>query len=589
MMSPEEIRARILDEVSKHGGHLASSLGAVEIAIALREEFDPWRDRIIWDVGHQAYAWKILTGRAKEFSTLRELDGISGFPNPLESKCDAAIAGHAGVALSIAEGYATARKLQHKDYHVVAITGDSSLVNGTSLEALNNCAAAGKVILVLNDNGMSISKPAGSFSRFLGRLIAGARYNRLKNAARRWGKAMRLYFLYGFVHRFKARIKSWFLADSFFEQFGFRYIGPVNGHDVKALRAAFAVAKQESRSVIVHVVTKKGKGWQVAEKDPTSWHGPGPFDIANPAAFLEKAKNAYTWSRAFGEALASLAAEDEKIVALSAGMKDGTGLEEFASAYPERFFDVGIAEGHMFSFASGLAAGGMKSVIAVYSTFLQRAIDQLLHDIAIANLPVVVCVDRAGVVGQDGVTHQGLYDIAMTKCIPNLTICQPKDAADLKALLKEALERKGPTLIRYPRGIAPTGNEPETFTEEVFTPQENGWVIYACGDMYKKACDVAKAVGGKAVYSRYIKPFDEESLSRYREQGKRIASIENGCVAGGLGESIGADLKFGWPDEFIPHGKTAELEKRYHLDVDSIVAKIKSFTPQSKGKAKIQI
>jgi len=570
-MTANEIREKIIRTVSKNGGHLASSLGAVELSMALAREFDAAVDRIVWDVGHQAYAWKILTGRADRFDTLRKLDGLSGFPNPAESACDAAVAGHAGVALSVAEGYAAARRLTKRNYHVVAVTGDSSLVNGTSLEALNNCTAAGKVILVLNDNGMSISKPTGSLSRFLGRLIAGARYNRLKNAARRMGRAMRLYFLYGFVHRLKARVKSWFLADAFFEQFGFRYIGPVDGHDVDALRAALSVAKEEERSVIVHVVTKKGKGYRPAELDPTKWHGVGPFEIEGKEASRNGSEAPArpgapaTWSEVFGDAICKAARADERIVALTAGMKDGTGLNAFAAEFPDRFFDAGIAEGHMVAFAAGLAAAGTRPVVAVYSTFLQRAIDQVMHDVCISNLPVVFCVDRAGAVGADGATHQGLYDIAMLRCLPNLTICQASDAEDFRALFAEALERKGPTVIRYPRGKALQRVEASP------AAKPGRYAIWSTGDWYWKAVEVAEAVGGEAVHARYIKPFDEAALKRQREAGMTIVSIENGAVAGGFGEAIGADVKFGWPDGFLAHGTCEELEKRFGLDVPSII------------------
>ncbi len=573
-MTADEIRAAILSAASRHGGHLASSLGAVELSMALAEVFDPERDRIVWDVGHQAYAWKILTGRADRFDTLRTLDGISGFPSPAESPCDAAVAGHAGVALSVAEGFAAARD-RIGGGHAVAVVGDSSLVNGTSFEALNNCVAAtGKVILVLNDNGMSISKPTGSFSRFLGRLISGVRYNRVKAAAEKAGHAMRLTFLRNAYHALETRLKSLFLGSRYFEQFGMRYIGPVDGHDLKALRAALTVARDDKRSVVVHVVTKKGKGYAPAEADPTSWHGVGAFDVATgrPAGASAPRRG---WSEAFGDALIERAAADDRIVALTAGMKDGTGLAGFAQRFPGRFFDVGISEGHMVAFAAGLAAGGMKPVVAVYSTFLQRAVDQVMHDVCISSLPVVFCVDRAGVVGADGVTHQGVYDIAMLRTLPNMTICEPKDEADFAALLDEALARRGPTVIRYPRGAVAAAASPQPPRTP---PDRPAFAIWATGGWYAKACAVAEAAGGVAVHARYIKPFDAKLLAEQRAAGMKIVSLENAAVAGGLGEAIGADVKFGWPDVFIPHGTQAELERRYGLDVDAIVAALKPLT-----------
>ena len=565
-MTPQEIRERILDVVGKNGGHLSSSLGAVEIATALAETFDPQKDRVVWDVGHQAYAWKILTEASrggKDFSTLRKTDGVSPFPNPAESVADAAVAGHAGVSISVAAGLAAARDARGTDEQVVAVVGDGALVNGTSFEALNNLASATKkLIVVLNDNEMSISRPTGSLAKILGRLITNVRYNRVKTAAENAGHRMKLTFLRGLYHKAESRIKSWFLGNAFFEQFGLRYVGPVDGHSLDQLKAALTVAKEYKRSVIVHVVTKKGKGYGPAEKDPTGYHGIGPHQIPLTS------RSSDTWSDAFGDALIKAARTDGRIVALTAGMKDGTGLEGFARAYSSRFFDVGIAEGHAVAFAAGLAAGGRRPVVAIYSTFLQRAVDQVMHDVCIANLPVVFCVDRAGAVGADGVTHQGLYDIAMLRTLPNLTICQPKDAEDLRALLNEALKRNGPTVIRYPRGRAPQSIAVDS------DRQQSNVAIWATGDQLGKAREVAARVGAEVTFARYLKPFDEELLRQQRAKGKKVVSIENGAVAGGFGEAIGADLKFGWPDEFIPHGSVAELEKRYGFDADSIVAKI---------------
>lgn len=558
MMTASEIRRRILDVVFANGGHLSSSLGAVELSMALTEVFDPYKDRIVWDVGHQAYAWKLLTGRDKKFDTLRKIDGVSPFTNPLESAADAAIAGHAGSAISVALGYAAARDRKHTNEHVVAVIGDASIVCGHSFEALNNCTSAtGKVIVVLNDNGMAISKPTGSFSRFLGRLITGVRYNRVKAAAEAAGHKLRLTFLRGIYHALESRIKGLFLGNRFFEAFGLRYIGPVDGHDLAALESALIVAKEDKRSVIVHVVTKKGKGYAPAEKDPTAYHGIGGSS---------QQQNGVSWSSAFGAALCELAGKDERVVALTAAMPDGTGLGSFAKKFPQRFFDVGITEGHMMSFAAGLAAGGMRPVVAVYSTFLQRAVDQIIHDVAIAKLPVVICIDRAGVVGSDGKTHQGLYDIALLRSIPNLTIAQPKDAADMKALLEEALNRNGPTVIRYPRGIIPVAAEA--------TPASAPIAIWATGDYLDKAKAVAAKVGAQVIHARYLKPYDAELLKAQRAEGMKIVSLENGSVLGGFGESIGADIKIGWPDEFIPHGSIDELERRYGLDVDSIIQRI---------------
>ena len=575
-LTTEEIRQRIVATVSRNGGHLASSLGAVEIACALAETFDPFKDRIVWDVGHQAYAWKILTGRDGNFETLRKFGGIAPFPNPAESAADAAVAGHAGVALSVAEGFAAARDRLGSGEHVVAVVGDAAIANGVSFEAINSCAAAcRKVIVVLNDNEMSISRPTGSLAKLFGRLITNVRYNRVKSAAENAGHRLRLTFLRGIYHRLESRIKGLFLGNRFFEQFGLRYIGPVDGHDLAALKAAFTVAKEDKRSVLVHVVTRKGKGYRPAEADPTTWHGVGPFDAAAGTLPVDETRS---WSAAFGDAVAELARRDPRVVALTAGMRDGTGLRAFAAKFPDRFFDVGIAEEHLVAFAAGLAAGGLRPVVAVYSTFLQRAVDQVLHDVCLAGLPVVFCVDRAGVVGADGMTHQGIYDIALLKALPNLTICQPRDETDFRSLLDEALARPGPTVIRYPRGMVPGAGclVPcalcAGLSEAIANPQAPSAkiAIWATGDQLAKANAVAGRIGAEVVFARYLKPYDAELLARQRAAGMKIVSIENGAVTGGFGESIGADLRFGWPDEPIPHGTVAELEKRCRLDIGSI-------------------
>lgn len=588
----EEIRARILDVVTKNGGHLASSLGAVEIALALHAVFDAETDRIVWDVGHQAYAWKILTGRDARFETLRQLDGIAPFPNPVESAADAAVAGHAGSALSVALGFAAARDRKGTGEQVIAVIGDASMANGHSFEALNNCAAAtAKVIVVLNDNDMAISKPTGSFAKFLGRLITGVRYNRVKAAAEAAGHRLRLTFLRDVYHSLESRVKGLFLGSRYFEQFGLRYIGPVDGHDLAALTAAFTVAKEDKRSVLVHVVTKKGKGYAPAERNPTLYHGvsacaataknaAGPLvDNLSCAATATSPKR--DWSAAFGARLVDAARADARIVALTAGMKDGTGLAPFAQTFPRRFFDVGIAEGHMVAFAAGLAAAGLRPVVCVYSTFLQRAIDQVIHDVAISNLPVVFCVDRAGLVGADGVTHQGVFDIALLKAVPNLTIVQPCDGAELARLLADALRRRGPTVIRYPRGIcpAPLNVVGDGLAVEVANPAASVQ-LWTTGDQLPKALAVAEKTGVGVVYARSLKPFDAALLARQRAAGQKIVSLENGCVCGGFGESIGADVRFGWPDAFIPHGAVDALERRYGLDVDSLAARLRDVMQQ---------
>ncbi len=579
----EALRREIVASVSKTGGHLASSLGAVEIAIALARVFEPEKDRILWDVGHQSYAWKLLTGRRETFGTLRCKGGLSGFCNPEETVCDAFVSGHAGSALAAAEGMAAARDLKQGKEHVVAVVGDASLSNGESLEALNNCSSLkGKVILVLNDNAMSISKNVGAFARLFGRMLTARSYNRMKAAAERAGHKMRLTFLREAYHRLEQVVKSIWLGNAFFESFGLRYIGPVDGHDIHAVENALAVARDDKRSVVVHIVTMKGRGFAPAEQDPTAWHGVGPFDLEKREV---KAASEKSWSETFGRELVDWARQDERVCALTAAMRDGTGLNGFAREFPNRFFDSGICEEHLVTFAAGLAKAGMRPVVAIYSTFLQRAVDQVMHDVCLLNLPVVFAVDRAGCVGADGRTHHGLFDIAMLRCLPGLTICQPHDAASLKDMLALAREKGGPWVIRYPRGSVPACDETEVPTAVAYgrAAQVCGAQakvqIWALGEQVEKACQVAASLKEKGleagvVDARFVKPFDAQLLAWQRAAGARIVTLENGCLAGGFGEAIGADLRFGWPDEFVGHGSVAELEKEHGFDAASIAARI---------------
>ena len=579
----DELRREIVAGVSKTGGHLASSLGAVELAIGLARVFEPERDRIRWDVGHQSYAWKLLTGRRGGFGTLRKFGGLSGFCCPEESACDAFVSGHAGSALAAAEGMAAARDLRGSSEHVVAVVGDASLSNGESLEALNNCSQLkGKMILVLNDNAMSISKNVGSFARVLGRMLTGVRYNRVKAAAERAGHKMRLTFLRGAYHRLESTLKSIWLGNAFFESFGLRYIGPVDGHDMKAVENALAVARDDKRSVVVHVVTVKGRGFAPAERNPTAWHGVGPFAIPEHGS-PEKPAPSHGWSEAFGEALAGHARADGRICALTAAMCDGTGLAAFAREFPDRFFDGGICEEYLVTFAAGLAKAGMKPVVAIYSTFLQRAVDQVMHDVCLLNLPVVLAVDRAGCVGADGRTHHGMFDIAMLRCLPGMTICQPCDEGDMREMLALALEKGGPWAMRYPRGKAQEGAGPRVAVEcgraRVVSGEGAKVQLWALGDQVAKAVKVAEALKERGVEAgvvdaRFVKPFDADLLARQRAQGAFVASIENGSVMGGFGEEIGADVKFGWPDSFIGHGSAPELERAAGFDADSVARAI---------------
>lgn len=585
------VREQILETVSANGGHLAASLGAVELAIGLLRTFDPETDRVLWDVGHQAYAWKILTGRGDSFGTLRRHHGISGFPNPNESRCDAFIAGHAGSALGAAAGLAAARD-RIGGGHVVAVVGDASLSNGGSLEALNCCTSlTNKMIVVVNDNAMSISKNVGAFARSLGRLLADVRYNRAKAVAEQAGHRMRLTFLRSVYHRAEQVLKSFWLTNSLFESLGLRYIGPVDGHDLAAVTSALTVAKEDKRSVVVHMVTRKGKGFPPAEADPTAWHGVGPFSrsdamrrfVSSPQQVSESSAAAkpanVSWNAAFGEAMIRLAKKDDKVCAVVAAMKDGTGLASFAKAFPERFFDVGICEGLAVTFAAGLAKAGMKPVVAIYSTFLQRSIDQIQHDVCLQRLPVVFAVDRAGCVGADGATHHGLYDIPLLKPLAGMHVVAPTCAEELGELLEEALSADHPTAIRYPRGAAPLHRDIEGFiqggTEASNAKGRADVVICAVGDQVAKAGKVRNMLADRGIVAEVV-PVNrvKPSASLRGTDAAIVATLENGTVCGGFGEGIGADLVFGWTDAIVGHGKVDELEREFGFDAETVADRI---------------
>lgn len=603
-----ETRERIISTVAANGGHLAPSLGTVEMTIALLRVFDFPGDSVLWDVGHQSYAWKILTGRNEAFSSIRRNGGISGFPNPDESPFDAFVAGHAGAALSAAEGIASARDRLGGTESVVAVVGDAAMANGVSLEALNNLAqSTERLIVVLNDNEMSISKNVGSFARMLGRMISSLRYNRVKMAAERAGHKLRLTFLRKAYYAVEHFLKSIWLKSSIFEYFGLRYIGPVDGHDIEALQSAFAAAKEYKRPILVHAVTVKGKGFPPAERNPTLWHGVGPFNVEkslqNARIREQHAKDVNLnlvepWSDIFGGALCRLAKRDSRIAALTAAMRDGTGLADFFKLYPARSFDAGICEEHMVTFAAGLAKRGMRPVVAVYSTFLQRAVDNVMHDVCLLRLPVIFAIDRAGVVGADGRTHHGVFDIPMLRCLPGMSIMQPRDGESLEIMLKLALEHGGPAAIRYPRGSTPltgrwTARRRQTQwgkAEVLKEPAEDGkriW-IWALGDQVEKAFAAAGILEKKGfvcgiVDARFVKPLDAELIrSQIADGAKYFATLENGAVEGGFGsafcETVSASgvkvLRFGWPDSFQGHGTVAEIEAEAGFTAEAAAEKI---------------
>lgn len=589
-----EIRALIIQTVSHTGGHLAANLGAVELTMALLKVFDPPKDKLVWDVSHQTYTYKILTGRKDRFHTLRSLNGLSGFALKSESPYDAFGAGHAGTALSAALGMAVARDRRGGSEHVVAIVGDGALGCGTSFEALNNLAATTRrLIVILNDNEMSISANVGSIARTLGELLAHPRYNRWKSSVERFAKdRLRLTWLRHVYFRLEEAVKSLFLRNVLFEEFGLRYIGPIDGHNIRTLISALEIARRSDEPILLHVSTQKGRGYPFAEAEPEAWHGTGAFESATGTAL--KPGNTLKYADVFGQTLERLAETNDKLVAITAAMAVGTGLTSFARRYPDRFFDVGICEEHAVLFAAGLAAEGLRPVVAIYSTFAQRVVDYVIHDVCLQQLPVIFCLDRAGLVGDDGPTHHGVFDIALFRSAPNLVLLQPKDEAELANMLSSAVHWQRPVMIRYPRGGGSGAPLPATYAEipmgcaEVL--QEGQEVqLWALGDMIPLAKQVAQRLAEQGlrtgiVNPRFIVPLDRDLLSRHATKARCIATFENGVVTGGFGSRVtetltevgyrGACLRFGWPDQFIPQGPFDALAERFGLTAPAIAERI---------------
>lgn len=595
-----EIREYMIEVISKNGGHLAPNLGVVELTLALHKVFNCPKDKIIWDVGHQSYIHKIITGRREAFKTLRQYNGISGFPKIQESKYDAFGTGHSSTSISAALGMAVARDLKGEDNEVVAVIGDGSMTGGMAYEALNNAGdLQKKLIVVLNDNEMSIAKNVGAMSDYLYQLRTAKTYTRIKKDLEGWLKHKN----YGeniinIVRRVKGSVKYLLVPGSVFEHLGFKYYGPVDGHNLEHLVEVFETAKQTPGPVIIHVITKKGKGYEPAEKSPNKFHGTGPFEIktgkkiTNPDAPV-------SYTEVFGKTLVQLAKDDKKIVAITAAMPDGTGLNYFADAYPDRFFDVGIAEQHAVTSAAGMAAAGLHPVVAVYSTFLQRAYDSVLHDIAMQNLPVVLGLDRAGLVGDDGYTHHGVFDFSYLRLIPQITIMAPKDENELRHMLATAVKFNGPVALRYPRGSGlgvdisePLHTLPIGKAEEL--KQGSDVCIWAVGSMVDEAMKAAAdleeyGISAGVVNMRFVKPLDSELLVKTAQQYKNIVTMEEGSLKGGAGSAVlevlnengmlqtVKVLNLGIPDKYIPHGAKPLLMRDIGLDHESVVKRIKEF------------
>lgn len=592
----KEIRELIIDIVSKNGGHLASNLGVVELTIALHSIFDANQDKIVWDVGHQSYVHKILTGRKDKMHTLRKLDGIAGFPKTTENIADCFNTGHSSTSISVALGMARSRDIKGEKYRVIAVIGDGALTGGMALEALNDAGYSNtNVTVILNDNEMSISKNVGGMSTFLSKLRTKKLYTRTNARVK---KIVRKIPIVGngivyLVQKVKRGIKQLFIKKMYFEDIGFTYLGPVDGHDIEKLESILDTSKQIEGPVLIHVITKKGKGYKIAEENPDKFHSTSSFDIKTGKAMKEKKID---YSAVFGEKLIDLAKENSKIVAITAAMKDGTGLTKFAKEFPDRFFDVGIAEQHALGMAAGMAKEGMIPIVPIYSSFYQRGYDQVIHDICIQNLPVIMCVDRAGLVGNDGETHQGLFDLSFFNIIPNIVIMAPKDFKELENMLEYAVTLNRPVAIRYPRGeeeLSFEHQEKINLGKSEILKSGKDISILAIGKMVSRAyrvADIIKENGVEAdvINVRFLKPLDENCIINSINKTKKVITIEDNVLKGGLATSINEliiknnmkDIKiksFGYPDEFIKHGDVGEIEKIYGLDINNIVKGIFEF------------
>lgn len=592
----EEIRSFLIEKISRTGGHLASNLGVVELTIAIFLSFRLPEDKVIWDVGHQSYTHKILSGRMEEFDELRQYGGMSGFPKRKESPYDSFDTGHSSTSISAGLGIAQARDIQGKDYKVAAIIGDGALTGGMAYEALNNAARMKKnFIIILNDNKMSISENVGGMSRYLNGLRTGSGYNDLKKNV---ADALERLPVFGNpiidkIKRTKNSIKQLFIPGMLFENMGITYLGPVDGHNVQALCKVLREAQKLDHSVLVHVMTKKGKGYGPAEKNPSRFHGVEPFDIATGKPLAEKKYPSYT--QVFSRKLCQLAREHNELVAVTAAMPDGTGLSAFAKEFPDRFFDVGIAEAHAVTSAAGMAAAGLKPVVAVYSSFLQRAYDQILHDVCIQNLPVIFAVDRAGLVGSDGETHQGIFDYSYLTSIPGMTVMAPKNLWELRAMLEFAVDHQGPVAIRYPRGQAYRGlkefMKPVVYGQGEMLYEEKDIALLAVGSMVSTAEHIREKLKERGsscslANGRFVKPFDRGLVDCLARKHSRLVTLEENVLQGGFGLAVTAYihkhypqvrvLNVALPDAYVEHGNVSVLRSALGIDSDSIIRRMES-------------
>ena len=589
----EEIRQFLIHKISVTGGHLGSNLGAVELTMALHLSLNLPEDKIVWDVGHQSYTHKILTGRKAGFENLRKYGGMSGFPKRKESDCDCFDTGHSSTSISAGLGLVKARDIMHQDHTVVSVIGDGSHTGGMAYEALNNAARMkSNFIIVLNDNNMSISENVGGVSKYLNNIRTADKYLDLKEGIYNSLKETRIGDpIVESIRRAKSSVKQLVIPGMFFEDMGITYLGPVDGHNIPAMLKVFKEAKRVKSAVLVHVITHKGKGFIPAERHPARFHGAEPFDIETGLPLKQKTKSNYT--DVFSTVMCKQGDRNDKIVAITAAMPDGTGLKRFHNMYPDRFFDVGIAEEHAVTFAAGLAAGGLQPVVAIYSSFLQRAYDQILHDVCIQNLPVVFAIDRAGLVGSDGETHQGIFDLSYLSSIPNMHIMAPKNKWELSDMLKFAIDFQRPIALRYPRGEAFDGlrehREPIILGMGEWIYHEKDIVLVAVGSMVKTALAVREALQLKGyacsiINARFVKPFDTEILNEAVKDHSLIVTMEENVASGGFGEKVreyldesgyqGSLLTISIPDEYVEHGNVDILREEVGIDAYSIQRRI---------------
>ncbi|UIN20615.1 1-deoxy-D-xylulose-5-phosphate synthase [Herbaspirillum frisingense] len=581
----EELRGFLLDSVSKTGGHLSSNLGTVELTIALHYVFNTPQDRIVWDVGHQTYPHKILTGRRERMGSLRQQEGISGFPRRIESEYDTFGTAHSSTSISAALGMALAAKTQGSDRHAIAVIGDGAMTAGMAFEALNNAGVHEDInlLVILNDNDMSISPPVGALNRYLARLMSGKFYAKARDV----GKSMLPGPVLELAKRLEEHAKGMVVPATMFEEFGFNYIGPIDGHDLDSLVPTLQNLKHLKGPQFLHVVTKKGQGYKLAEADPVLYHGPGKF---NPSEGIKpSAGGKLTYTQVFGEWLCDMGAADDKLVGITPAMREGSGMVAFEKKFPERYYDVGIAEQHAVTFAAGMACEGMKPVVAIYSTFLQRAYDQLIHDVALQNLDVTFALDRAGLVGADGATHAGNYDLAFLRCIPNMVVMAAADEDECRKMLSTAYQYPGPAAVRYPRGAGVGASVQKTLDtlplgKGEIRRQGKDIAVLAFGSLLAPALGAGDKLNATVANMRFIKPLDVELVRQLAESHDALVTVEEGCVMGGAGAAVSEALAaagiskpilhLGLPDRFIDHGDAAQLLAQCGLDADGIAQSI---------------